>query len=88
LPEHHRPDLFNVCILPSFQYNHIEDKMAEKSGNQSADVNLTENNLAYLRATLCSLDSVKPNFAMVSEDWGLGKGGHGYVILRHQEHSY
>jgi hypothetical protein len=38
---------------------------------------LTDKQIAIIRATLCSLTEFKPNWAYVTAEYGIGKGGHG-----------
>jgi hypothetical protein len=56
--------------------------MPPKQANTAANgtgYTLTANNIAMIRAVLCSLDEVKPDFKKVTSEFGIGKGGHGYV---------
>lgn len=51
--------------------------MPPKQGPQVNE--LTEKNVAVLRAALCCVDEFKPNWALALHKFGVGKGGHGYV---------
>ena len=42
-----------------------------------ASTDLTEKNVAILKAALCSVNEFKPDWPYVLKEFGLGKGGHG-----------